>query len=161
MPINLRSFKLARFDPLKLFLRLAPEGPGFLETPEPTPRIGRYSIVALRSRESYRLDESGLVRLKEGRQTVLPGDPFRTLAEIHRDRQVAPAASPLPFCGGFFGYLGYDLAGWIEDLPRLARRDRPLPALWLEWVDLCAVFDHLSSTLTLASLDPGDDLAAL
>ncbi len=161
MTVTQHSFRLSRFDPLALFLHLAPDGPGFLETPEPTPRTGRYSIAALRRRESFRLDEKGLAVIRDGGETVLPGDPFQTLAGIYRERQLPTTASNLPFCGGFFGYLGYDLAGWIEDLPRLARRDRPLPALWLDWVDLCAVFDHHSSTLTLASLDPGDDLNAL
>jgi para-aminobenzoate synthetase component 1 len=161
MSVILHSFCPARFDPLALFLHLAPDGPGFLETPEPTPRTGRYSIVALRRRESFRLDEKGLAMVGPGGESLLPGDPFRTLAGIHRQRKLPETATDLPFCGGFFGYLGYDLAGWIEDLPRRALRDRPLPALWLDWVDLCAVFDHRTGTLTLASLNPADDLEAL
>lgn len=161
MSIIKHSFSVTKFDPLKLFLRLAPTGPGFLETPEPTPRTGRYSIVALRSHEVYRLGKSGLVRIRAGRETSLPGDPFDILSDILRKRRITPGPNSLPFCGGFFGYLGYDLAGWIENLPRLARRDRPVPDLWLEWVDLCAVFDYANQTLTLVSLDPADDLAVL
>jgi para-aminobenzoate synthetase component 1 len=160
MSFQQHAFSLARFDPLSLFRHLAPDGPGFLETPEPTPRTGRFSIVALRSREAYRLDGKGLTVIREGGETVLPGDPFEVLAGIHRDRKVSQRAVS-PFCGGFFGYLAYDLAGWIEDLPRRARRDRPLPALWLAWVDLCAVYDHRMGTLTLSSLAPDDDLPAL
>ncbi|MEZ4598627.1 MAG: chorismate-binding protein [Syntrophotaleaceae bacterium] len=161
MTLRQHTFSLDRFDPLSLFLRLSPEGPGFLETPEPRARTGRYSIVALRSREAYRLNDDGLVNIRDGVETILPGDPFDTLARIHHDRRVPLQDNPAPFCGGFFGYLAYDLAGWIESLPRQARRDRPVPVLWLNWVDLCAVYDHQSRLLTLSTLDPGDDLSAL
>ena len=159
MSITQHSFYLARFDPLTVFLHLAPNGPGFLESPEPTPRTGRYTIVALRSSESYYLDDTGLTLLQNGIKTSLPGEPLTTLAAILEQRRLRDT-SDVPFCGGFFGYLGYDLAGWLEDLPRLARRDRPLPALWLDWVDLCAVYDHQQGRLTLSSL-ANDNLPAL
>jgi para-aminobenzoate synthetase component 1 len=155
------SFRLDHFDPLILFLRLCPQGPGFLESPGSTTRTGRYSIVPLRGRESYRLDEGGLVRISEGKETLLPGDPFLTLAAILASRRLPEETSPSSFPGGFFGYFSYDLAGWIEELPRTARRDRPIPHLWLDWVDTTAVYDHYSGTLTLASLDPEVDLERL
>ncbi|APG27511.1 aminodeoxychorismate synthase component I [Syntrophotalea acetylenivorans] len=160
MTLQQHSFTVDRFDPLALFLYLAPDGPGFLESPELTSRTGRYSIIALRHRESYRLDDDGLSLLRDGIETFLPGDPLQTLAGILEQRRL-PKETSVPFCGGFFGYFGYDLAAWLEELPRLARRDRPLPALWLDWVDLCAVYDHQNGTVTLSSLVPGDDLQAL
>ncbi len=160
MTLQQHSFTVDHFDPLILFHYLAPDGPGFLESPEPTPRTGRYSIVALRRSESYRLNEEGLSLLQHGIETALSGDPLETMADILERRRL-PGKTSVPFCGGFFGYFGYDLAGWLEELPRLARRDRPLPALWLDWVDLCAVYDHQNGMVTLSSLSPGDDLLAL
>ncbi len=160
MTLHQHSFTTDRFDPLALLVHLAPDGPGFLESPEPTPRTGRYTIVALRRSESYRLDDDGLNLLRDGVETPLPGDPLQVLAEILEQRRL-PEETVVPFCGGYFGYFGYDLAGWLEELPRLARRDRPLPALWLDWVDLCAVYDHQCGTVTLSSLAPGDDLPGL
>ncbi len=161
MPFQTHTFKLDRFDPLTLFVHLCPEGPGFLDSPAPSPRTGRYSIVPLRCREAYRLDARGLSRLDEKGDTPLPGDPFAVLEKILAERRVAAPTSGFHFPGGFFGFFAYDLAGWIEELPRQARRDRPIPDLWLDWVDLTAVYDHKSQTLTLATLDPEDDLAAL
>ncbi|BCR04304.1 anthranilate synthase component I [Desulfuromonas versatilis] len=159
MQIPVHTFRLDRFDPLQLSLALYPEGPGFLESPDGS---GRYSIVPLRRSESYRLDDSGLVRIgsSDGEQP-LPGDPFQVLEEILRRRRIPRRPDGPLFPGGFFGYLAYDLAGWIEELPRHARRDRNLPHLWLDWVDLAAVYDHRSGCLTLASLDPADDLEPL
>jgi para-aminobenzoate synthetase component 1 len=155
----LHSFPLEHFDPLVVYQRLYPMGPGFLESPQPTSHIGRYSIVPLRRRESYRLDARGLMRVKGPSVTPLPGDPFEVLDTILARRRLSSNTFQLPFAGGFFGYLGYDLAGCIEDLPHIARRDRKIPALWLDWIDLTAVYDHQRQILTLASLNPRDNLA--
>jgi para-aminobenzoate synthetase component 1 len=155
------SFHLDRFDPLIIFLRLCPQGPGFLESPGSASQTGRYCIVPLRRRESYRLDEKGLFRITGGEETLLPGDPFRTLAAVLASRRIPEDTSPSPFPGGFFGYFSYDLAGWIEELPRNARRDRPVPDLWLDWVDVTAVYDRRSGILTLSTLDGGVDLEDL
>jgi len=157
----LHSFPLEFFDPLVVYQRLYPIGPGFLESPQPTSRIGRYSIVPLRRRESYRLDEKGLARIEEETETLLPGDPFDSLDAILASRKLSSNTFQLPFAGGFFGYLGYDLAACIETLPSIARRDRKIPCLWLDWTDLTAVYDHQRRILTLASLDPRDDLGHL
>lgn len=154
----LHSFSLDHFDPLVVYQRLYPIGPGFLESPRPTSDIGRYSIVPLRQRESYRLDDGGLVRIEDGLETALPGDPFDTLDAILAGRRLSSNTFQLPFAGGFFGYLGYDLAAHIENLPRRAVRDRKVPALWLSWIDLAAIYDHHRHILTLASLDPRDNL---
>lgn len=151
-------FQLDQFDPLLLMQHLAPNGPGFLESQNPNSRTGRYSILPLRVAESYRLDDRGLVCLAQGLEQQLPGPPLTTLGQILQRRSID--ATPL-FPGGYFGYFGYDLASWLEDLPRTARRDLPVPQLWLDWVDLSAVYDHATQTLTLASLRDGDDLERL
>ncbi|MBE0597441.1 MAG: anthranilate synthase component I family protein, partial [Desulfuromonadales bacterium] len=158
--MQLRTFHLQRFDPLALHLRLCPQGPGFLESAAVAPRTGRLSLVPLRRRESYRLDSRGLARLQGGREEFLPGDPFATLGGILDGRRAAPLAAT-PFPAGFFGFFAYDLAGRIEALPRLANRDRPVPELWLDWVDVTATYHHQQRLLTLASLDPTVDLPSL
>ncbi|WP_305041262.1 anthranilate synthase component I family protein [Geoalkalibacter sp.] len=149
------------FDPLPLYLHLCPRGPGFLESLNPTPRTGRFSILPLRVRDAFRLDARGLMQIADGQATPLPGDPFVRLEEVLAARRIPRDAATPHFPGGFFGYLGYDLAWWIEDLPRRARRDLPLPALWLSWVDTVAVYDHAERCMTLASLDADFDLDAL
>jgi para-aminobenzoate synthetase component 1 len=161
MDIVFRSFPLAYFDPLPLFLRLCPDGPGFLESASLGPRTGRYSIVPLRRTESYRLDGGGLARVEGGVERSLGGDPLEVLGKVLASRAVPKMPGMPLFPGGFFGYLAYELAGFIEELPRLVRVEPRVPRLWLDWVDLTAVYDHREQILTLASLDPGEDLAAL
>lgn len=57
----------------------------------------------------------------------------------------------LPFTGGWLGWLGYDLALEIEQLPRLKADPLPFPeAFWYEPATF-AVLDHLQQTLWLAA----------
>jgi len=154
------SFDLPQFDPLAAFLHLAPDGPGFLESQNPNPRTGRYSIVPLSWQESYRLDQEGLWFEDGSQRNLLGKDPFACLGEIFTQRsQTQP--TELLFPGGFFGLFGYDLAKQIENLPALAERDWPVPAIDLTWVDSSAVYDHLQQTMTLATLNPETDLDQL
>jgi len=154
------SFTLPQFDPLALYQTFCPQGPGLLESLNPGPKTGRYSIVPLRWQEHYQLRNRSLYRCFSERKEQLNGEPLALLAEILQQRSVHPT-DVTPFPGGFFGYFGYDLAGQIEQLPQTAVRDLPVPDFDLYWVDLTAVFDHNHQKLSLASLDPTIDLRQL
>ncbi len=160
MTISTHSFSLPQFDPLALYLHLCPNGPGFLESLNPLPKTGRYSIIPLRWHERYLLRDETLSRSIRNQTTVLPGPPLITLGRILKQR-TQPKAIETPFPGGFFGYFGYDLANQIEELPQRAMRDLPAPDLELYWVDVTAVYDYQTRRLTLGSLDPAVDLAGL
>ena len=160
MATRTHSIDFASFDPLALYLDLCPNGPGLLESLNPLPKTGRYSIVPLTWRETYRLIDGRLWISKDGQKTKLPGDPLARLAEILKQRTIQPIQET-PFPGGFFGYFGYDLAQQIEVLPHRARRDLPVPELELVWVDTTAVYDHQHRRLTLASLDDSVNLQVL
>jgi len=160
MPSFSRVWPQENFDPLLVHQRLCPTGPGFLESAGRAPKTGRFSLVPLRKKESYRLDGRGLARIAGEEEVFLPGDPLEALGEVLDGRRIDPD-SPSPFPGGYFGYFGYDLAHWIEVLPCQARRDRKVPALWLDWVDLTVAYDHLERKVILATLDPSFDLGGL
>lgn len=60
---------------------------------------------------------------------------------------------PVPFIGGWLGWLGYDLAWEIEQLPHLKSDPLPFPtAFWYEPENF-AVLDHESQKLWLAARD--------
>ncbi len=160
MTVNQLSFPLAHFDPLAVYLRLCPQGPGLLESLNPLPKTGRYSIVPLRCRERYQLRNNRLYRCDAQKQIILDGDPFSLLTDILQQRSI-DSCDTTPFPGGFFGYFGYDLANRIEELPRQAERDLPIADFDLYWVDLTAIYDHQQQRLTLATLDPDIDLKPL
>jgi len=158
--ISTHRFHLPTFDPCLAWQRLCPDGPGFLESAQPHTKIGRHSLLPLHWRESYSLRDDRLWRHDDNGTTPLAGQPWDRLQAIWQERNTSCSTESPLFPGGFFGYLGYDLAWQFESLPRRARRDLPFPDLWLCWVDLAATYDHGSSMLTLASLDPGHDLRA-
>ena len=159
MAISTYSFSLPEFDPLATYLYCCPNGPGFLESLNPRPKTGRYSIVPLRWQEHYILKSDNLFCTEAINTRILRGEPLETLGDILRKKSV-PTSTETPFPGGFFGYFGYDLANQVEDLPQKALRDLPLPDLQLYWVDITAVYDHQTGQLTLATLDSAVDLKA-
>ncbi|SHI56492.1 para-aminobenzoate synthetase component 1 [Malonomonas rubra DSM 5091] len=157
MTVKSISFPLADFDPLTAYQQLCPQGPGLLESLNPLPKTGRYSILPLRSRERYQLLAGKLYHCEKDQRTKLTGDPLTRLADILQQRWVQPSETT-PFPGGFFGYFGYDLAQQIENLPSRAERDLLVADIDIYWVDTTAVYNHQHKQLTLASLDAAVDL---
>ena len=151
------SFPLTSFDPLALYLSCVPDGPGLLESLNPLPKTGRYSIVPLRWQEQYQLNNNQLHWRYPNGQHGSSDQPLITLAQILADRR-CPIAPETPFPAGFFGFFSYDLAGQVEELPCRATRDLPLADLYLAWVDVTATYDHHRQLMTLATLDDGVDL---
>jgi len=137
-----------------------------LESPYPTPidhpQLSRYSICA---------GAPGLVDGIPQMWTPEVGKVFPFLENllqqgIGRDKEdevvfssSAPLASPsplpphLPFTGGWLGWLGYDVAWEIEELPYHKIDPLPFPiAFWYE-PDCFAVLDHAQQILWLAASD--------
>ncbi|MEQ9550296.1 MAG: anthranilate synthase component I [Coleofasciculus sp. G3-WIS-01] len=78
--------------------------------------------------------------------------PFlRRLLQVQKAQSLVPAL--LPFTGGWLGWLGYDLAWEIEQLPQLNTDPLPFPiAYWYE-PESFAVLDHHQQVLWLATTD--------
>ena len=109
------------------------------------PQLSRYSICA----GSPRIDN------KQRLWTPATGEilPFlRSL--LQQSKNTDPEVAHLPFTGGWLGWLGYDLAWEIENLPNLNRDTLPFPvAYWYE-PDCFAVLDRVEQTLWLAASEP-------
>jgi para-aminobenzoate synthetase component 1 len=151
------SFSLTSFDPLTLYQRSIPSGPGLLESLNPMTKTGRYSIVPLRRQEEYTLVTNQLHWQHPDGSRSSSDQPLHTLARILAERR-CPFSQDTPFPGGFFGFFGYDLARQIENLSYQATRDLPLANLYLSWVDVTAAYDHHQQVMTLATLDDSADL---
>ncbi|MBD2448384.1 anthranilate synthase component I [Nostoc sp. FACHB-152] len=138
-----------------------------LESPYPTPtdqpQLSRYSICA------------GTPRIIDGvpqMWTPTLGQILPFLEELLQKKQAenhpcspapllpcppAPLPPPhLPFTGGWLGWLGYDAAWEIEQLPFAKSDTLPFPvAFWYE-PDSFAVLDHVDQILWLAASDIDD-----
>ena len=71
-------------------------------------------------------------------------DPFAAIQAVLSRLAAPPGDRPegLTFAGGLIGYLGYDLARFVERLPCLAADDPPLPAMRLHLCDHVLAYDH-------------------
>ena len=154
-----RSLSLEKRTGSEIFAALfrptaAPGIATLLESPYPTPidhpQLNRYSICA------------GAPRLIDGiSQMWTPevGEVFPFLEKLLQqgvagdEEEFTSPASDLPFTGGWLGWLGYDVAWEIEQLPREKIDPLPFPiAFWYE-PDCFAVLDHAQQILWLAASD--------
>ncbi len=160
MPITTLSVPLSDFDPLLCHQQFYAKGPGFLETLNPLPKTGRYTLVPLRVVDSWCLTQQQFLHKQGDLQTEILGEPLKVLADILTERHIEQPKST-PFPGGFFGFFGYDLCHSIETLPHKAERDLETPIFQLDWVDLTAVYDHQHQCLILSCLAGDTDLEGL
>jgi para-aminobenzoate synthetase component I len=84
------------------------------------------------------------------------GDPFEALRTIVPRAERSELAEAIPFAGGAVGWLGYELAEYVERVALQPRGDLAVPdAAWL-LVDRVLAFEHASGRLFATALGHGD-----
>ncbi|MBF0386699.1 MAG: anthranilate synthase component I [Candidatus Omnitrophica bacterium] len=139
-----------------------------LESVEGGEKLARYSFIArdpecvIRSKGR----EIEILSLQKGRLTAQKAGFERTPLEIIRqllNKYNFVNISGLPqFCGGFVGYLSYDMVRFFEKLPDNAGDDLALPDMVMMLAREMVIFDHLHHTVKLVScveLGPKDNKA--
>ena len=144
-----------RDTPVSVFEKLVGDADGFLlESVEKGERWARWSFVGW--------DPAFALVARDGRTSVegtdvsLPeGDPLTVLDNLIR-RYRAPSAadaalgaSAPPLHGGAVGYLAYDIARYIEDLPDQPDDDRRLPEMIWHFTGAMAAIDALRDSIIL------------
>jgi anthranilate synthase component 1 len=88
---------------------------------------GRYDILFAFPGDSLVLNVDGTITVPDGVDSS--GSDFLAALDgwWQQDRTVAPDGSDLPFTGGWFVYLGYELAGQIEPCLQLPQSSGDLP----------------------------------
>jgi anthranilate synthase component 1 len=119
--------------------------------------LTRFSILATHPKASLTRDARG--RLDAKNVALVPGGFLDNLdAWLARERADAPALpSHLPFIGGWFVYLSYEMAGEIEPRLRLPPANAGNTAFALR-VDTLVIQDHVANTAYAVSAD-GDSVA--
>ena len=153
--------------PVGVFPELAGEGPGvILESVERSERWGRYSFVAGDPAAIVTVDPGGLHVTRLTRDLGIeerPGpatDALKALAARLR----APHLPGLPpLTGGLVGYLSYEAAMLLDDLPYPEGGDLHCPPIELLVMDQAVVFDQwLQRLLLIAHVKEYDEgVAAL
>jgi anthranilate synthase component I len=104
--------------------------PALLESSAQHPTTGRYDI------------------LLAGPDETIIGSPFLSRLEVQWRRERQPTAEPsLPFTGGWFIYLGYELAAEIE--PILELPHAPTPVAFAQRMHGAVIYDHAEETTWL------------
>lgn len=159
-PWHWRQLPLAERTGSQVFAALFVADPTatLLESPYPVPAdtptsAARFSICAGKARQGGHQPQVWTPAVGE----ILPMLKQRLAAATP---QVPEAVAHLPFTGGWLGWLGYDLAWEIEQLPDHQPDPLPFPvAFWYE-PDCFAVLDHQRQELWLATTQ-ADDLDRL
>ncbi len=123
----------------------AHDGTVLLESSKAMPGLSGWSWVS--GPAVATLETCGeLTRLSDASGRVIDtwADPFEAIQAVLSRIAVEAGARPegLAFAGGLIGYLGYDLARFVERLPTLAAEDPPLPTMRLHLCDHVLAFDH-------------------
>jgi anthranilate synthase component 1 len=122
--------------------------PFLLESASGGTRHGRWDVLMQAGAETLWLDATGgLHGAAHGERHFLPA-----LDQWFGRERTAAAGGPLPFTGGWFVYLGYELASEIE--PRLRLPQGAGPVAFACRVRSAALYDHDSGDLWLVA-EPG------
>jgi para-aminobenzoate synthetase component I len=122
-------------------------------------RGGRYSVAGLQPKAVLESVNEGLKIQGDKDTEIRPGDP---LIELERWLQPLKAEREpdLPdFQGGVIGFLSYDYARRIENLPVLSKDDLHIPEVYFFYLDQWVVFDHKEDMLWTMILSPDDENA--
>ncbi|HYD72273.1 MAG TPA: chorismate-binding protein, partial [Candidatus Binatia bacterium] len=143
--------------PVSALLKLGPDRPGafLLESVQGGDFRGRYSIIGLKPDLVW--------RVKDGRAEISRGgfedsafrpqrdEPLKSLRKLlARSALKLPSKLP-PMAAGLFGYLGYDMARFIERLPDNAPDPIGTPDALLVRPTVICVFDNVTSEITLVT----------
>ncbi len=90
-------------------------------------------------------------------------DPFGMLAEaVFATRSGdARTQTPLPFIGGWVGYLAYEAGGWLEPSARTRRVVAGLPSAWFAYYDAVLAADVATGRWYAAGVQIGSDESRL
>lgn len=120
----------------------------------------RYDILFAFPQETIELDRDGLVRNEHGAEV---GDRFlSTLDKISRDALTPRIDDDLPFHGGWFLFLAYELAAEIEPrLPLPSAPEKSMPVALAVRCPAAIVVDHRRQTTTLLAETPHAELLSM
>ena len=82
-------------------------------------------------------------RLRDGE------DPLHVLKRLMAQFRFVAVPDLPRFCGGFVGYLGYDLVRFFERLPDQTGDDLQLPDCYLMLAGTVVIFDHLKRRMRI------------
>jgi anthranilate synthase component 1 len=142
--------------PVSAFLKIRSGKYNYLlESVEGNQAIARYSFLGTKPALVLRSKGNLMEIVDNRRQTLkkfkLKTDPLDEIKRIMSNFNVVDIRGLPRFCGGFVGYLGYDMVRFFEDIPNKNPDDlRVWDCVWV-LSDTLLVFDHLHHTIKIVA----------
>ena len=145
--------------PVSAYLKLADGGSRensfLLESVQGGEARGRYSIIGLKPDLIWRChgDKAEINRnaLNGGAFTAETARPIESLRALVRATQMELPQGLPPMAAGLFGYLGYDMARQVEDLPNPPPDTLGLPDAIMLRPTIVAIFDTVKDEIIIAT----------
>ncbi len=144
--------------PVSAFLKIDDNRYSYLlESVESQENVGRFSFLA--SSPSLVFESKNkivtIVRFSGGRKDSrsyrCARSPLDELKKIMGEFKFVPVAGLPRFCGGFVGYLGYDMIRFFENIPDKNRDDLNAPDCVFMLSDTLMIFDHVNRKIKIVS----------
>ena len=145
--------------PVSAYLKLADGGSRensfLLESVQGGEARGRYSIIGLKPDLIWRcrgnLAEINRAALNGGSFAPETAKPLESLRTLVRATQMDVPHGLPPMAAGLFGYLGYDMARQVEDLPNPPPDTLGLPDAIMLRPTIIAIFDTVKDEIIIAT----------
>jgi len=143
--------------PVSAYLKLGEgqENSFLLESVQGGEARGRYSIIGLKPDLIWRcrgnVAEINRNALQGGSFVAEPIKPLESLRALTRETRMEIPHGVPPMAAGLFGYLGYDMARQVENLPHAPPDTLGLPDAILLRPTIVAIFDTVKDEIILAT----------
>ncbi len=150
-----KEIKAGFETPLSAFMKIDDGKNSYLlESAESEKRIGRYSFLGSSPSLAIEVKSKTFTIKEKGKKPKLLkniSDPLGKIEKYMKQFKFVPVVGLPRFCGGFVGYMGYDIVRFIEDIPDTCKNDLKLPDIKLVLTDTILIFDHLKRTIKIVS----------
>ena len=140
--------------PLSAFMKIDKDSYSFLlESVEGGEKIARYSFLG--TNPSIIFKSKGkrieIIRGKKKESFITDKDPVFELKNLMKGYRFVPVKGLPRFCGGFVGYMGYDVVRFFEKLPERGLDDLNVEDSIFVLTDTLLIFDHVYKRLKIVS----------
>ena len=145
--------------PVSAFMKLDDERFSYLlESVEGTEKVARFSFLGSRPRLLFTSvgRHIEISTFQDGRAPAVrrfeaPRDPLVEVERLMQQFRFVAVPGLPRFCGGLVGYLGYNVAQFLERLPVHQLNDLRVPDIMLMLTDTMVIFDHAQHKLLLVA----------
>lgn len=140
--------------PLSAFMKIDKDNYSFLlESVEGGEKVARYSFLG--TNPSIIFKSKGkrieIIRGKKKESFITEKDPIFEIENLMKEYRFVPVKGLPRFCGGFVGYIGYDMVRFFEKLPERGLDDLNVEDSIFVLTDTLLIFDHVYKRLKIVS----------